>query len=116
MKVYPTHWPYQELLTNEDIPCDRTTTDTKVWRLKCLNQFSLYLQSHQQLSLDLWVYCLLKRIDADLKQSITQPISGDTIEGGEEYTVEWVERGEDVTLSDIGQSHVYLYAGNDSVS
>ncbi|EOR02800.1 hypothetical protein J056_003362 [Wallemia ichthyophaga EXF-994] len=48
--------------------------------------------------------------------SITQPISGDTIEGGEEYTVEWVERGEDVTLSDIGQSHVYLYAGNDSDS
>ncbi|TIB36328.1 hypothetical protein E3P86_02537 [Wallemia ichthyophaga] len=48
--------------------------------------------------------------------AITQPLSGDKVEAGNEYTVKWTQKGDNVTLSDIGQSHIYLFAGNESLA
>ncbi|EIM23296.1 hypothetical protein E3Q22_00205 [Wallemia mellicola] len=51
---------------------------------------------------------------ADL--SLTHPTSNDKVKAGEEYTVEWIETGDNKTLPEIGESTVFLYAGKDSES
>ncbi|TIA86372.1 hypothetical protein E3P99_03699 [Wallemia hederae] len=46
--------------------------------------------------------------------SITHPIADEKVKAGEDYTVEWIQSGDNKTLTEIGHSHVYLYAGKDS--